>query len=47
MILKNLPDIVNNAYCTVEQTLHENNPQDKRIRFSIKVADGQHPTDIS
>src|SRR5919198_1869702 len=43
-ILKNLPDVINNAYSTVEQTFYDNNPHDKRI----KVVDGCHnPTDIN
>jgi signal transduction histidine kinase len=48
LILKNLPDVINNAHTTVEQTLYDNNPQGKRIRFSIKVIDGHHyATDIN
>jgi signal transduction histidine kinase len=47
LILKNLPDVINNAYSTVEQTLYENNPQGKRIRTSINLACGHHTTDIN
>jgi signal transduction histidine kinase len=48
LILKNLPDAINNAYSTVEQTLYDNNPQSKRIRFSLNVVDGHyHATDIN
>ena len=42
LILKNLPDAINNAYITVEQTLYDNNPQGKRIRFSLNVVDGHN-----
>ncbi|MBV9179661.1 MAG: HAMP domain-containing histidine kinase [Nitrososphaeraceae archaeon] len=47
LIIKNLPDVINTAYTTVEQTLYENNPRGKRIRFSLNVVDGHHPTDIN
>jgi len=48
LILKNLPDAINTAYTTVEKTLCDNNPQGKRIRFSINVAEGyRNPTDIN
>src|SRR5918911_1070846 len=48
LILKNLPDVINNAHTTVEQTLYDNNPQGKRIRFSLKVAEGHlHATHIN
>lgn len=47
LIIKNLPDAINTAYATVEQTLYENNPRGKRIRFSLNVVDGHHPTDIN
>jgi signal transduction histidine kinase len=48
LILKNLPDVINTAYTTVEKTLCDNNPQGKRIRFSINVAEGyRNPTDIN
>jgi nitrogen-specific signal transduction histidine kinase len=47
LILKNLPDVINNAYTTVEQTLYYNNPQGKRIRFSVRVVEDHHPTDIN
>ena len=48
LISKNLPDAINNAHTTVEQTLYDNNPQGKRIRFSLKVAEGHlHATHIN
>jgi signal transduction histidine kinase len=48
LILRNLPEAINNAHCTVDQTLYHNNPQGKRIRFSMKVVDSHHnPTDIN
>ena len=47
LVLKNLPDVINNAYCTVEQTLYDNNPKGKKIRFSIEVIDAHHPTTIN
>ena len=47
LIIKNIPDAINTAYATVEQTLYENNPSGKRIRFSLNVVDGHHPTDIN
>ena len=48
LILKNLPDVINNAHTTVEQTLYDNNPQGKRIRFSLKMAEGHlHATHIN
>lgn len=47
LIIKNLPDAINTAYATVEQTLYENNPRGKRIRLSLNVIDGHHPTDIN
>src|SRR5919197_1247666 len=37
LISKNLPDVINNAYYIVEQTLYDNNPHGKRIRFSINM----------
>jgi two-component sensor histidine kinase len=46
LISKNLPDAINNAYSTVEQTLNNNNPYGKRIRISINLVYG-HPTDIN
>ncbi len=48
LILKNLPDTINNAYTTLEQTLYDNNPQGKRIRFSLNMV-GEHNnvTDIN
>src|SRR5919197_896827 len=47
IILKNLPDAINNAYSTVEQTLHNNNPHGKRIRISVNLVQGHHPMDIN
>ena len=48
LILKNLPHVINNAYITMQQTLYDNNPQGKRIRFSLNVVDGHNdPTDIN
>jgi two-component sensor histidine kinase len=44
LVLKNLPDAINNAYSTVEQTLYDNNPHGKKI--SVSMAHG-HPTDIN
>jgi signal transduction histidine kinase len=44
LVLKNLPDTINNAYSIVEQTLYDNNPHNKKI--SINMAHG-HPTDIN
>jgi signal transduction histidine kinase len=42
LTFKNLPDAINNAYFTIEQTLNDNNPQGKRIRFSLNVANSQN-----
>ncbi len=47
LIQKNLPDAINNAHGTVEQTLYDNNPQGKRIKFSLNVVDSLHATDIN
>jgi signal transduction histidine kinase len=47
LILKNLPDALNSAYSTVEQTLYENNPNGKRIRISINLVQNQIRTDIN
>jgi signal transduction histidine kinase len=44
LVSRNLPDAINNAYTTVEQTLYDNNPHSKKI--SISMAHG-HPTDIN
>ncbi|HJR47347.1 MAG TPA: HAMP domain-containing sensor histidine kinase, partial [Nitrososphaeraceae archaeon] len=43
LILKNLPDAINNANTTLEQKLTNNNPHGKRIKFSLNVAD-EHNT---
>src|SRR5919199_232288 len=47
LVLKNLPDVINNAYYTVEQTLYDNNPKGKKIRFSIEGIDAHHPSTIN
>jgi signal transduction histidine kinase len=47
LILKNLPDAINNAYTTVEQTLYNNNPHGKSIRMSVNLEHDHHPTDIN
>jgi signal transduction histidine kinase len=39
LILKNLPDAINNAKTTLEQKLTNNNPHGKRIKFSLNVVD--------
>ena len=35
LVSKNLPDAINNAYSTVEQTLYDNNPQGKKIFLNM------------
>jgi signal transduction histidine kinase len=47
LILKNLPDAINNAYSTVEQTLYNNNPHGKSIRMSMNLENGLQPADIN
>ena len=48
LILKNLPDAINDGYTTLEQTLYDNNPQGKRIKFSLNVVDDHNNrTDIN
>jgi signal transduction histidine kinase len=47
LVLKNVPDAINSAYSTVEQTFYENNPYRKRIRISINLVYRHHPTDIN
>jgi signal transduction histidine kinase len=47
LILKNLPDAINNAYTTVEQTLYNNNPHGKSIRMSVNLEHDHHPTGIN
>jgi signal transduction histidine kinase len=48
LILKNLPNAINNAVNTLEQTLNDNNPQGKRIRFSLNIMDYRNnPTNIN
>ena len=44
LILRNLPEAINNAYSTVEQTLYDNNPYGKKI--SISMTHG-HAMDIN
>ena len=44
LVLKNLPESINNAYSTVKQTLYDNNPHGKKI--SISMAHG-HPMNIN
>ena len=39
LALRNIPDAVNNAYSTVEQTLYHNNPHSKKISLNM-VHDG-------
>ena len=48
LMLKNLPDTINNAYTTLQQTLYANNPQGKRIKFSLNIVDNHNsPTEIN
>jgi signal transduction histidine kinase len=47
LILKNLPDAIDSAYSTVEQTLYKDNPNGKRISISINLVQNQNPTDIN
>lgn len=47
LILKNLPEAINNAYSIVEQTLHDNNPHRKSIKMSINLDDAHNPSDIN
>ena len=42
LVSKNLPDAINNAYNTLEQSLYDNNPQGKRIKFSLNIIDKQN-----
>ncbi|HEX5891991.1 MAG TPA: HAMP domain-containing sensor histidine kinase, partial [Nitrososphaeraceae archaeon] len=44
LILRNLPEAINNAYSTIEQTLYDNNPYGKKI--SISMTHG-HAMDIN
>ncbi|MDQ4056945.1 MAG: HAMP domain-containing histidine kinase, partial [Thermoproteota archaeon] len=44
LVLRNLPEAINNAYYTVEQTLYDNNPYGKKI--SIVMTHG-HAMDIN
>lgn len=41
LVLKNIPDAINNAYSTVERALYSNNPHSKKISLSM-VHDGSH-----
>jgi K+-sensing histidine kinase KdpD len=47
LILKNLPEAINNAYSTVEQTLYDNNPHRKSIRMSMNLDYAHNPADIN
>ena len=38
LVLRNLPDTINNAYTTVEQTLYDNNPHGKKVSISMAHA---------
>lgn len=45
LVLKNIPDAINNAYSTVERALYSNNPHSKKISLDM-VHDG-YPLDIN
>lgn len=45
LVLRNIPDAINNAYFTVEQTLYDSNPLGKKISLNL-VHDG-YPLDIN
>jgi len=45
LVLKNIPDAVNNAYFTVERTLDNNNPHSKKI--SLNMVHDECPLDIN
>jgi signal transduction histidine kinase len=47
LILKNLPEAINSAYSTIEQTFYNNNPQGKSIRMSVNLEQGHRPTDMN
>jgi two-component sensor histidine kinase len=47
LISMNLPDVVNNAYSIVEQTLSNNNPHSKNIKMSMNMKEGLRPTEIN
>jgi signal transduction histidine kinase len=47
LISKNLPDVINDAYSTVEQTLYDKNPYGKRIKMSMNLVNGHHPADMN
>ena len=47
LIVKNLPEAINNAYSIVKQTLHDNNPHRKSIKMSINLDDAHNPSDIN
>ncbi|MDQ2686118.1 MAG: HAMP domain-containing histidine kinase, partial [Thermoproteota archaeon] len=42
LIPKNLPDAINNAHTTLKQTLYNNNPLGKTIRFSLNIEDNNN-----
>jgi signal transduction histidine kinase len=45
LVLRNIPDAINNAYFTVERTLYDSNPLGKKISLNL-VHDG-YPLDIN
>jgi signal transduction histidine kinase len=45
LVSKNLPDVINNAYSTVERTLSNNNPDGKKV--SLSMVHGDHTLDIN
>jgi two-component sensor histidine kinase len=47
LIPKNLPDAINNAHTTLKQTLYNNNPLGKRIRFSLNIEDNNNSSAIN
>jgi signal transduction histidine kinase len=47
LILKNLPNAINNACSTVEQALYDNNPHGKSIRMCMNLEHGLQPADIN
>jgi signal transduction histidine kinase len=46
-IRTNLPDVINNAYSIVEQTLYNNNPHSKNIKMSMNLEGGFQPAKIN
>jgi signal transduction histidine kinase len=47
LILKNLPNAINNACSTVEQSLYDNNQHGKSIRMCMNLQHGLQPADIN